>query len=116
MKLWASALVLVVAGSSLTACGGVSEAAAKSCAASVGKLEQTMRAQSGRHDPQVARAARKSFTHCDSAAFWYVPAKHHHLAALVSKHASLHEDLWTICNRYDPDFVTPVCEDRHENG
>ncbi len=109
-------LVVVLAGTSLVACGGVSEAAAKSCATSVGRLEQTMHARSDRHDPQVARAAQKSCTHCGSAAFWSVPAKHDHLAALVSKHASLHEDLWTICNRYDPDFVTPVCEDRHENG
>ena len=116
MKLWAYALVLLLAGWSLVACGGASAAAAKSCARSVANLDKTMRAHPRVRAPQVGDAARISFTHCGSVAFWTVPAKHDALAKLVSKHASLHEDLWTICNRYDPDFVTPVCEDRHENG
>ncbi len=116
MKLWAAALALVVAGSSLVACSGESKAAAKSCTASVRKLEQTMNAHPTPRDARVGRAARASFTQCGSAAFWTVPAKHDDLAKLISQRGSLHDDLWTICNRYDPGFETPVCEDRHENG
>lgn len=116
MKLWASVAVLVVAGSSLVACGGVSAAAAKSCAAGLENLERAMNAHPGARDPQVARAARASFTQCGSAAFWTVPAKRDDIRKLISTHASLDDDLRVICGRYDRDYETPVCEDRHENG